>query len=115
MTDDPWGEIDLRAWRDTPHLSGRLATDEDRRDGKAVFCQQVTGAVVSEPYPLSLPHAAILIDDEGSIGDAPVIVVQAERAAEQVLVGFRFLRGGKGVALLSDVELLDDLDERFGA
>lgn len=112
MTDPLWGPIDARHWQSTPSLADRLATEADVKEGRAVFFQ--TGEdVVMEPFPLPLPHAAILRED-GADTAVPVVIIQAERAAHQVLVGYRLLNGGNGIATLPEFELLKAPDERFG-
>jgi hypothetical protein len=103
--DDP---IDLKRWRDTPVVHGRPANDVDVNEGRAVF------AVHGEPVPeFDLPAPAIVTED--GIGEAtPVIVVQVERLEDgAVVVGFRLLDGGTGIAPLDDVEFLSEPDERF--
>ncbi|HEX6098376.1 MAG TPA: hypothetical protein VF432_18800 [Thermoanaerobaculia bacterium] len=99
--------IDLEKWRETPHVSGRAATDADVNAGRAVF------AVGGEPVELDLPACAIVTEEE--IGEpTPVIIIQAERLEDDtVAVGFLFLDGGTGIASLDDVELLSEPDERF--
>lgn len=99
--------IDIKKWRETPHVSGRTATDADVNAGRAVF------AVGGEPVELDLPTCAIVTEEE--IGEpTPVIVIQAERLEDNtVAVGFRFLDGGTGIASLDEVELLSEPDERF--
>ncbi|HVG25139.1 MAG TPA: hypothetical protein VND45_13365 [Thermoanaerobaculia bacterium] len=104
MTD---AAIDIKRWRDTPAVSGRAATELDVNAGRAVF------VVGGEPVDLAIPACAI-VREEG-IGEAtPVIVIQAERLEDgAVVVGFRMLDGGSGIAPLDDVELLSEPDERF--
>jgi hypothetical protein len=104
MTDDA---IDMKRWRATPSTSGRAATDADVNAGHAVF------AVGGEPVDLGIPACAIVRED--GIGEAtPVIVIQAERLEDEtVVVGYRLLDGGSGIAPLDDVEFLSEPDERF--
>lgn len=104
MTDD---SIDIKKWRETPHVTGRAATDADVNAGRAVF------AVGGEPVELDLPACAIVTEEE--IGEpTPVIVIQAERLEDgTVAIGFRFLDGGTGIASLDEIELLSEPDERF--
>lgn len=100
--------IDLKRWRDTPVVHGRPANDDDVREGRAVF------AVGGDPIvEFDLPAPAI-VSEEG-VGEAtPVIVVQVERLEDgAVIVGYRIVDGGSGVAPLEDVEFLSEPDERF--
>ena len=104
---DIWGPIAESGWRGVPHLSGRLAVEADVKEGRAVFFQHGEG-VVMEPVEMELPQAAIL-RAEGSSPER-VIVIQVERSAHQVLVGYRPLCGGNGIATLAEVEFLEKPD-----
>ncbi|HYO77734.1 MAG TPA: hypothetical protein VE010_14840 [Thermoanaerobaculia bacterium] len=99
--------IDLKRWRETPHVEGRAATERDVEQGSAVF------AVGGEPVELDLPSCAI-VQEEG-IGEATaVVIIQAERLDDgTVAVGYRLVDGGTGIATLEEVELLSEPDERF--
>ena len=113
MPDPLWGPIDVRDWQSTAYLADRLATEADVKQGRAVFFQ--TGEDIAvEPFPLGLPHAAIL-REEGADTAVPVVIIQAERAGHQVLVGYRTVEGGNGIATLPEFELLKAPDNRFGA
>ncbi|MEO8381952.1 MAG: hypothetical protein ABI779_19980 [Acidobacteriota bacterium] len=104
MTDDA---IDMKQWRATPSLKGRAAQDPDVNEGRAVF------AVGGEPVDLDIPSCAI-VREEGVGEETPVIVIQAERLENgTVVVGYRLLEGGAGIAPLDDVELLSEPDQRF--
>ena len=103
-----WGAIESQAWHDTPCISGRVATEHDVREGRAVF--YVSGP--SHAANLPLPHCALLHDDDHHI--TPVILIQAEdRDDGEVLVGYRPLVGGNGICLLSELELLEGPNELF--
>lgn len=102
-----WEPIDIKKWRDTPHVEGRAATDRDVEEGRAVF------AVGGEPVELDLPSCAI-VQEEGVGEPTPVILIQAERLDDgTVALGYRIVDGGAGIATLDDVELLSEPDERF--
>jgi hypothetical protein len=109
MSADLWGPIDVIRWEELPHLSGRLASETDVKAGRAVFCQQGQG-VRMEPYPTQLPRPAIL---KLEASEEPVFVIQIEYAAHQIIVGYRNLGGGNGIATLPEVALLDAPDSRF--
>lgn len=102
--DDP---IDMRRWRSTPAVEGRAATEFDVSAGRAVF------AIDGDPVEIDLPACAI-VREEGVGEPTPVIVIQAERLDDgSVVVGYRLLDGGGGIADLEDVEFLAEPDERF--
>lgn len=99
--------IDLKKWRETPHVAGRTANDADVNAGRAVF------AVGGQPVELDIPACAIVTEEEIGL-PTPVIIIQAERLEDgTVAVGYRFLDGGTGIASLDDLELLSEPDERF--
>ena len=99
--------IDLKKWRETPHVEGRAATDRDVDEGRAIF------AVGGEPVELDLPSCAI-VQEEGVGEPTPVILIQAERLEDgTVAVGYRLVDGGTGIATLDEVELLSEPDARF--
>ena len=102
-----WEPIELKKWRETPHVEGRAATDRDVNEGRAVF------AVGGEPVELDLPSCAI-VQEEGVGEPTAVILIQAERLDDgTVAVGYRMVDGGAGIATLDEVELLSEPDERF--
>jgi hypothetical protein len=101
--------IDVAHWRDTPSLTGRAATQDDVGAGRAVFA--APGAS-SQPIELHIPRCAIHTDQQTG-KKTPVIVVQAEDVKGNKTIGIRFMSGGEGVCLLSELELLDGPDDRF--
>lgn len=113
MSEDVWGRISLKNWRTVPHIAGRLATERDVKDGRAVFYLDDPNGIGAESYvQCELPFPAILTDEE-SEDTTPVIVVQAEKVKDRVYMGYRLLDGGNGMCLLAELELLDAPDERF--
>jgi hypothetical protein len=107
MSQEHWGPIDRKNWRDTPHTEGRAATDDDIAQGRAAF------AVGGEPVELDLPKCAI-VREEGVGEETPVILIQAERLDDgTIAVGYRLLTGGVGIGTFDDVELLSEPDARF--
>jgi len=110
MPDDPWGPIDLKNWHQTPAVSGRLATERDVEEGRAVFASHDSGA---HPFPVELPAPAV-VSEEGIGVPTPVIVIQAEELDdEHIAIGFRYLDGGTGICMAAETEFLAEPDERF--
>ena len=104
-----WGQIQLEAWRDTPCMRGRVANEDDVRDGRTVF--YVEGP--SQAADLPLPRCALLHDEERGT-PLPVILIQAEsRSDGEILFGYRALNGGNGICVSGEVDLLDGPDETF--
>ena len=100
--EDLWGPIDKEHWRTTPCLHGRQATEQDVKDGRAVY--YVNGA--TELADLSLPACGYQRLDDGT--EQAVVVVQAEVIPDGTLLGVRPLSGGNGICLDTDVRLLPD-------
>ena len=113
MSEDIWDAIDPQCWRRVPHLSGRTATESDVKAGVAVFFSPIGPKYIANTvHEMDLPALAILHDD-GAGKSVPVILIQAERGPNGVMVGYRPLSGGNGICLLKEVEILHDLDSRF--
>ena len=111
MAADLWGPINLRHWRDTPHVAGRLATEADALAGRAVYFAEVgEERLPNTVYEMSLPAAAMLREESGEV---PVIIIQAEMGPNGVLIGYRPLDGGNGICVLDDIVLLERPDSRF--
>jgi hypothetical protein len=78
--------------------------------GRAVFAAPGAG---SRPIDLNLPRCAIHTEEETG-RKTPVIIVQAEEIGGMKTIGYRMMSGDDGACLLSELELLDGPDERFG-
>jgi len=107
--DKLWGPIDMNHWKATPCVSGRLATERDVKEGRAVFYIEGDETTL-KPMALSLPTCAILREEKK---ETPVIVIQAEETPKSKTMGVRFLGGGNGVCTLEDLEILASPDTRF--
>ena len=97
---DLWPPLQGAQWRSTPCITGRQATVEDVRAGRAVF--YVEGE--STPFEMKLPCCGWqrLADGE----EVPVVVIQAETGPTGTLLGVRPLNGGNGVCMAEEVRLL---------
>ena len=105
------GPVNVDKWKSVPCVKGRLATDQDTRAGRAVFV--FNGGLASvHPLDIALPHCAIWHDADRR-EDVPVVCIQAEEKDGKKVVGFRIVKGGLGVGLLSELTLLDTPDARF--
>jgi hypothetical protein len=110
--EDRWGPIDINRWQEVLHISGRLATEQDVIEGRAVFYLQSSGDADAVPYDIQLPLCAIMKDEETS-EETPVIIIQVEVASGRPTVGYRLLDGGNGVGTGPEFTLLKGPDERF--
>ena len=98
----------MQVWDKTPCISGRIATEEDIKNGIAVFMVP-DGSI---PCDTDMPICAIQIDEETG-GRIPVIIIQAEQINNRITLGVRYLNGGNGVSTLHEVELLEQPNEEF--
>ena len=105
--DDDGGGFDVDDWRRLPAFTGKVATLEART---AIFALGETG----RPYPLDmdLPQPVIWWSEDG---EQAAIAVQAEAhetdgGETMEVVGLILPDGGGAVALLEDVDLVDDGD-----
>jgi hypothetical protein len=110
-----WGPIAMASWHATPCIRGRVATEVDVKNGKAVFYLDLSTGQNSWPSDCALPCCAILHAENG---DVPVIVIQIQTSINNVseakiFAGYRLLAGGNGICLLSELELLNEPDARF--
>lgn len=97
---DLWGPISPNEWRSTPCVIGRPATEADVAAGSAVFYVKGDSAAAS----MRLPCCAIQSFEDGS--EQPVVVIQAELADQDTVLGVRPLTGGNGICTLAEVQLL---------
>ena len=97
---DFWGPISAIDWRSIPCVVGRPATEADVACGSAVF--YVTGD--SAAASMRLPCCAIRSLEDGS--GQPVVVIQAELANQDTILGVRPLAGGNGVCTIDEIRLL---------
>lgn len=82
---------------------GRVATKADVESGSAVFVAEKDGTPVSKPLKIAVPQYAWHKD--GSRKSA-VIVIQAEEANGQGMIGAKTLSGSYMAGLLEEFELL---------
>lgn len=103
-----WEAFESKDWESLPRTSGRVATEEDVKKGRAVFHIPSGSLAVNA----TLPTCVIQIDKENK-QRIPAVVIQAEQAGEQVYLGLRYLGGGNGVCGLDEVEQLDGSNDEF--
>jgi len=107
-----WGPIDVSRWRETPCISGRLATEADVKEGRAAFYLGGDPTTL-KTIPIKLPACAILRDADAKTETA-VIVIQAEETPKMKIIGYRPIDGGNGICTIGELEFLNEPDERFG-
>lgn len=98
---DLWGPISANDWRSIPCVIGRPATAADVAVGSAVF--YVSGDE-SAAAAMHLPCCAVQSLEDGA--EQPVVVIQAELANQDTILGVRPLAGGNGICTIAEVRLL---------
>ncbi len=130
-----WPPIDPSTWQSIPCTTGRVATEDDVGQQRALFVLDYTGTdakptgitYVSQygqmihepgdqpgtvtPIDIPLPRCALLHEDENE--RHPAIAIQAERSPSSTRVGLRLIRGGWLVRPMKQVEFLDGPTEAF--
>ena len=67
-------------------MSGRAATAEDVSAGRAVFVLQDAGKPIGEPMAITVPQYALHRDEESGT-QTPCVIIQAEQARGQRVIG----------------------------
>ena len=115
MSEDPDAGFDIDDWQRLEAFSGRLATLDDVQARKAIFALSDTNN--GRPIDMDLPQPVIWWADDG---EQAAVAVQAEShdsdEGETMEVLGLILPDGEGVvALLDDVDLVDDTDPAWRA
>ncbi|MES2513506.1 MAG: hypothetical protein V4580_05150 [Bacteroidota bacterium] len=98
-----WQPIDIKSWENTPAINGRSATEEDVKNGSAIYCINWTD---HKPYKLKLPKLAYLIDSETKKKEL-VVVIQIESTDKDTIAGYKNIVGGFGASLFHELEFLN--------
>lgn len=99
-----WDVIEKNKWKDVSFISGRAATEQDVKDGRAVF--YIPSG--SEPYEAELPLFAIHLDESNG-EKTPCVVIQIEKTPEGTTVGVRYFDGGNGVGMATEFEFYNEI------
>jgi hypothetical protein len=107
---DADGGFDVDDWSRLAAFTGRVATLEDVQSRRAVFALGDTSD--ARPLPMDLPQPLIWWDEDG---EQAAIAVQAEVHVNpdgeiMEVLGLILPDGGSAVALLEDVDPVDDSD-----
>lgn len=108
--DDDGGGYDVDDWSRLKAFTGAVATLEDVQARRAVFALGDT----DDPRPIDMPLPQPLIWWEAD-GEQAAVAVQAEThlgpdGEEMEVLGLILPDGGGAVALLEDVDFVDDTD-----
>lgn len=100
---DLWGPIISENWNKVSFIKNRIATINDVESGCAVFYFENTES--HTPLDIPLPSLGNQVDEETG-SKKLVVVIQAEKVAEEEIVGIRYLDGGNGVCHLHEIEFV---------
>ena len=104
MSEELWGPISVNDFSKIPHISNRIAIEKDVQEGRAVF--YVNDSADHFPIDMKIPVLAYQVDGETGVRTLAVII-QAERVEDEKIIGLRYLDGGNGVCMLSELEIHD--------
>lgn len=113
--DDEEGGFDVDDWSRLKAFTGAVATLEDVQARRAVFA--LADTVSPHPLVMDLPQPLIWWEDDG---EQAAVAVQAEvhtnsEGETMEVLGLILPDGGSAVALLDDVDLVDDTDPTWRA
>ena len=108
--DEDGGGFDVDDWSRLTPFAGAVATLDDVQTGKAVFALGDTEE--ARVIDMELPHPVIWWEEDG---EQAAVIVQAEAHVGpdgelMEVLGLILPDGGGAVALLDDVDLVDDTD-----
>jgi len=88
------------------YVSGRAATEDDISAGRAAFVLQDAGKSIGAPIAIAIPQYAFYRDEKSGVRE-PCIVIQAEEARGQKVIGAASISDRSlKVGLFQDFELL---------
>ena len=113
--DEEEGGFDVDDWSRLKAFTGAVATLEDVQARRAVFA--LADTVSPHPLLMDLPQPLIWWEDDG---EQAAVAVQAEvhtnsDGETMEVLGLILPDGGSAVALLDDVDLVDDTDPTWRA
>ena len=94
-------------------MNGKVATEDDVRFGRAVFCLAKDSKSVASLSSMALPTPALLKPEDQNAPRIPILVIQVEVSDGMTLVGYRYLNGGNGICSLPEVQLVGEDDPRW--
>lgn len=102
--------INIRSWKKTPVINGRLPTWEETENGKSItYIDKNVNPDLKDakPYKMILPKLASIINPDTHKSEV-VVVIQMIRFTKYVYVGYRFLSGGIGSCTLGQCHFLTE-------
>lgn len=98
--------VDFSNWKNTPVIKGRLATEEEVKNGQSLILVDLNKYPKTKALEIELPQLAKHYN-YNSQREEIIIIIQAIQVLNDSLVGFRYLNGGNGSARIDEVEFLD--------
>lgn len=99
--------VDFSDWADVPVVNGRMATQEETRNGSSLMFIDMAKHPDAKPMDITTPKLARYYN-EYSQNDELIIVIQAVTVENDSVVGFRYINGGNGSARFHEVDFLTD-------
>ena len=100
-----WPAFEINSWKSIPVINGKIATENEAKNGIAVFC--IKNVAQHYPYEIDLPKLAFLTNEDNDIKEL-VVIIQAESTEKGTVIGYRNPNGGNGAAFLNEFEFLSD-------
>ncbi|MBF6640970.1 hypothetical protein IVB69_05720 [Flavobacterium sp. J49] len=104
--ENKWPSFEIKSWKNIPVISGKIATENDARNGLAVFCLKNAGNE-HKAFEIDLPKLAYLTNEDDDSKEL-IVVIQAESTEKEVLIGYRNPNGGNGAGFLCEFEFLSN-------
>lgn len=103
--DNLFPPIDLKKWKVIPIIRGRIASEKDVAEGRAVFHVNPKGKKHTH-HQIHLPFLAYA-PEAGSKERVKVVAIQVEDVeGSGIVVGVKYVKGGCGVFLLNELEII---------
>jgi len=99
--------VDFSDWADVPVVNGRMATQEETRNGSSLMFIDMEKYPDAKPMDITTPKLARYYN-EYTQNDELIIVIQAVTVENDSVVGFRYINGGNGSARFHEVDFLTD-------
>lgn len=99
--------VDIADWKKVPVVNGRMATEEEARNGTSLIFVDPVEYPDAKPLNIVMPKLASFYNENTKRNEL-IIVIQAINVSSDSIVGFRYLNGGNGSARLNEVRFLSD-------
>jgi hypothetical protein len=99
--------VDITDWQNVPVINHRLPTKEETQKGASLMYIDVKEYPDAKPLEITLPKLATYYDEYNEKKEY-IIIIQAVNIQNDSIVGFRYLNGGNGSALINKVKFLSD-------